>query len=323
MNITTFGAGPTTIGYVEANGDGGDLARLVAEEDDELREGLHRYGAILFRGFGLETPEQFDEISARFAPDRLDYVERSTPRSTVQDKVYTSTEYPADQEIPPHNENSYASRWPRWIIFFCQVAAERGGGTPLIDSAAVLEAIDPDVRETFVDRGVMYVRNYGLGIDLSWQEAFQTEEPDAVEAFCRDAGIEWEWLEGHERLRTRHVRPAIMRHPELGEPVWFNQAHLFHPASLPDGVRDSLRSIFAEDELPRTALYGDGSSIDDAVIAHITGAYRSQETDVPWQSGDLAVVDNIRLAHGRKPYEGARRVLVTMAEAVTAEACAA
>jgi alpha-ketoglutarate-dependent taurine dioxygenase len=323
VTITTFGDGATTVGYVEAEKGADDLVELLDAAEPEIRDALARHGGILFRGFDVGSPERFDAVSTRFAPDRLDYVERSTPRSVVQSKIYTSTEYPADQEIPPHNENSYASRWPRWILFACQAEASSGGETPLVDSRAVLEGLDPEVRDAFEAEGVAYVRNYGLGIDLSWQEGFQTDDPETVEAYCREAGIEFEWLKGRERLRTRHVRPATMRHPELGEPVWFNQAHLFHPASLPEPLRTSLRSIFADEELPRTALYGDGGSIDDETIAHVHDVYRRHATDVPWRKGDVAVVDNMRLAHGRKPFEGERRVLVTMAEAVTAEACVA
>jgi alpha-ketoglutarate-dependent taurine dioxygenase len=35
-----------------------------------------------------------------------------------------------------------------------------------------------------------------------------------------------------------------------------------------------------------------------------------------WQAGDLMVVDNVRTAHGREPFEGPREVVVAMADAV-------
>ena len=34
--------------------------------------------------------------------------------------------------------------------------------------------------------------------------------------------------------------------------------------------------------------------------------------DIPWQSGDVALVDNFLVMHGRRPFEGQRRVLASL-----------
>ncbi|MND09283.1 Taurine catabolism dioxygenase TauD, TfdA family [compost metagenome] len=41
--------------------------------------------------------------------------------------------------------------------------------------------------------------------------------------------------------------------------------------------------------------------------------YEANTVSEPWQAGDLLIVDNIRCAHSREPYEGQREVLVGMA----------
>jgi hypothetical protein len=37
----------------------------------------------------------------------------------------------------------------------------------------------------------------------------------------------------------------------------------------------------------------------------------------PWQKGDILLLDNMLVAHGRAPYAGPRKVVVAMAEPVS------
>ncbi len=212
-----------------------------------------------------------------------------------------------------HNEMSYARAWPLKIWFYCVTPATSGGQTPIADSRKVLARISPRVRDKFAERQVMYVRNYGHGVDLPWQEVFQTNDPHEVERLCRNVGMEFEWKPG-DRLTTRHVCQAIAAHAQTNEPVWFNQAHLFHVTSLDEASRELLLQRFGEDELPRNAYYGDGSPIEPAALDEIRNAFELEKTLLPWQTGDLLLLDNMRTAHGRESYEGPRRLLAGMAE---------
>jgi alpha-ketoglutarate-dependent taurine dioxygenase len=286
-----------------------------AESNRELIDTLLlRHGGILFRNFGLRTDEEFELFMRSLTTELVDYTYRSTPRQQVSGKVYTSTEYPADQSIPMHNEMSYASSWPQKIWFFSVRTAEEGGETPIADSRRVFDRIDPEVRRRFADLGVMYVRNYGDGLDLSWQNVFQTDDKNEVEEICRRMGIELEWKDGGNRLRTRQVCQAVLEHPRTGDSLWFNQAHLFHVSSLPSDLRATLLATFKEEGLPRNAYYGDGSPIEDAALAEIRRAYDEESVVFPWREGDILMLDNQRVAHGRRPYAGKRRVVVGMAE---------
>ncbi len=291
-----------------------DLTAWASSAREYLAAELLKHGGLLFRGFRLKSPAEFEQfIRTVGGGELLEYSYRSTPRTAVSGRIYTSTEYPASHSIPLHNEMAYTRSWPLKICFHCVQTAERGGETPIADSRAVYRRLDAGIKEVFERKKVLYVRNYGSGIDLPWQTVFQTKDRAEVEAYCRGAGIEWEWRDG-DRLRTRQVCQSSAAHPESGEMVWFNQAHLFHVTSLDPAARESVFSTFAEEELPRNAYYGDGSPIEPSVLDEIRGVYGEEEVVFPWEDGDILLLDNMLSAHGRRPYSGPRRVVVGMAQ---------
>ena len=63
----------------------------------------------------------------------LEYRDRTTPRTTEGNRIYTATVHPADQTISPHNEGTYWIRWAMKLYFCCLKAPHRGGETPLAD----------------------------------------------------------------------------------------------------------------------------------------------------------------------------------------------
>jgi len=286
----------------------------VHEHRSALLSAVEEYGAVRVRGV-VDDPASLEEVTRVLGGELLAYTERTTPRTSVRGNVYTSTEYPPAQTIPQHHELSYARVVPRLLFFACTVPAESGGATPLADGAAVLARLPEDLVARFREQGVLYTRAYRVGMGLTWQEAFQTEDRAEVEDYCVHNGLEWEWC-GDGELRTRSHRPAVVTDPGSGREVWFNQAHLFHVSNLPDDVGAALAAMFEERDYPRHAYHGDGSPITEAELALIRRAFVDCSFETPWHSGDLMIVGNLLVSHGRRPYTGQRRVLVTMAGAV-------
>jgi alpha-ketoglutarate-dependent taurine dioxygenase len=274
---------------------------------------LAEHGALLFRGFRVPPETGFPRFAEAVGRGGLAYTQRSTRRKKEREGVYTSTEHPAALTIELHSENAFQYRWPTRITFHSVVVAETGGATPIARTDAVLDAMDPQVRDEFVARGITYVRNFGAGLELSWQEAFQTERRDDVEADCRRDGLTWEWRDG-DRLRTEHVLPAVVQHPTLDRPVWFNQAHLFHVTNLDPQIRAAMLEAMDEHDLPRHAYFGDGGTIPDETMAQVRRAYDVSRVRFGWEQDDVMLLDNLRMCHGRDPFRGARKVLVSMSQ---------
>ena len=289
------------------------LAEWVKNNMPLIEARLRTHGGILFRGFDLCGLADFQEVVKATSVQLMHYAESATPRTELADKFYTSTEFPPGHTIALHNELTYVSAWPMKIWFFCVTPAAQGGETPIADVRKVFLNIPPEIRDCFVRKGWMLVRNFGDGLGLPWQRSFHTSEKAEVEEYFSRAGIEYEW-KGQGRLRTRQVRPAVVQHPETGEPVWFNHIAFWHIASLDAKLREAMLVTLREEEFPYNVYYGDGSPIEPSVVKILREAYEKETVVFSWQKGDLLMLDNMLVAHGRKPYAGERKILVAMGQ---------
>ena len=278
-----------------------------------IEEKLLRHGGILFRDFNLETVEKFEQFVTVVTPDLVNYIEGSSPRIMVGEKVYTSTEYPADQLVSMHSELSYAHRWPTKIFFYCVTEPAKGGETPIADNRRVLQELDSDLVERFANKKVRYMRNLhgGRGAGLAWQTVFETSDRETVEAYCREGNIDFEWNE-NGGLKTSQVRPSVIEHPKTGERIWFNQVDQWHPSNLGEEMAKNLVKTTREEDLPIHACHGDGSPLDVGDLDEVREIYRRVWVRFPWHQGDALILDNMLTAHGRMPFEGPRKVVVTM-----------
>jgi amino acid adenylation domain-containing protein len=300
---------------IEPDSDEIDLADWASSHREFIETNLLKHGAILFRGFNLNSAADFENVANAIHPNLFgEYGD--LPREGVSGKVYGSTPYPPDKAILFHNESSHLHRWPLKIWFFCVQSAQQGGETPILDCRKIYQLLNPKLREKFEKKQLMYVRNYIDGLDVSWQDFFHTSDKAEVENYCRQAGMEFEWLENNG-LKTRKIRPAVAKHPKTGEPVFFNQLQLHHVSCLDSAVRQSLLSLFGEDKLPRNVYYGDGTPIEDSVMKEIGAIYQENQISFTWQKGDILMLDNMLTSHSRNPYVGSRKIVVAMGELIT------
>lgn len=294
------------------------LAVWATSNREQIERELLRHGALLFRGFAIEGVKGFEQFARAVSSDLLNYRERSSPRSEVMSGVYTSTDYPADQSIHFHNEQSYTHSWPMKLYFFCVTPAAERGATPIADGRKVLAQLDPKLKQKFIEKRVMYVRNYGDGMGLDWPTTFQTTNMAEVENYCRRNSISFEWKD-NGRLRTRQLFDTVVRHPKTNEELWFEHVAFFHVTSLQPHVRDLLLAEFKPEDLPFNTYYGDGSAIEDSVLEEIREAYNHTATRFDWREGDILLIDNMLTSHARESFSGPRKIVVAMAELYPAE----
>ena len=286
------------------------LSEWIAGNKAIIEKHLLKYGAVLFRGFGVNSKESFQDAVRSLSHKSMDYIDQTSPRTLISGKLYTSTDHPADQLIHMHNELSYSHDWPMQILFFCLQPSETGGETPIADSRTIIKYLSPERLDKFTSKGIKYVRNMVKGIGLSWQDVYQTDDRSAVEDFCRKNNISFQW-KSNDYLRVEWVRPAVRIHPVNKEKVWFNHGYFYNSYNANTAL---LEITSNSEELPFNTFYGDGSQIEPAAIEEIAKGYDHNKIVFPWIKGDVLLLDNMLMAHGRNPFTGARKILVGMNE---------
>ncbi len=350
VRLSALSGGSTAPLVVKPSGDQpGDtsvdaLLDWLCADPVATRERLVTAGALLLRGFDVTNPAAFERVSRAIEPElQKDYMGTS-PRDALTPYVFTASELPGHYPIPQHCEMTFLRTPPRWLFFCClRPNAAPGGETPLADFRRVYADLDPGVRARWEERGVRIVRNYGGPEGKGsrdptqlkrWDEMFGTTDRAAIERKCAANGFASEWREDG-RLRLVSTQPAVRAHPTTGVPVWFNHANVFHP-SAPAGeyARIATRMgqwpwglwrLFAAglafyqrltrdpEDASMHVTFGDGGAIPPGDLEAVRTAIWRNMVFTPWRLGDVMVVDNASVAHGRMPYAGPRLVAVSWA----------
>lgn len=295
-----------------------------------LKEKLLEHGAILFRGFNVHNATAMHAFCDAIDAQLMDYPRGTSPRTEVGQQIYTSTEVPANLPLPIHTEMSYTSVFPRALAFCCVIPPAHGGETPLADMKKVLERLPQHVVRAFEEKGILYNQYCPSGHHntrfKTWQDMFATDDKKVAEQKCAAQGVTIVWLkDGSAKLTNPGT--AIRLHPKTGARIWFNQAHVFHPTMSAE-FRYIGRPVMAWlvrqyeyllekfpnmlPPYPYGCTFGDGSPIPREYILAIRKAIWAETVKFQWQQGDLLLVDNLRLGHGRMPFKGKRKILAAL-----------
>lgn len=317
-SLTTL-SGPH-VGVVEP-GLGFDPQALQPATVQALRQAVWGYGGLLLRGFDIRTPEQFRQFAGQFLSKRYTYFGGTSKRSEVVDRVYNTTDAPPDVLIDQHLESTHTPRPPRFVLFHCQVAPRTGGETTLASFAELAARLPNDLLDELRDQKVAYIKTLMDGnrplyrwlprratqsLALTWQEATgavtQSEAIDLLE----EEGYEVTKLPKGS-VRTCFVRPVLEPHPVLGNLVWRLSSAMTRP--LPryaQGLQWAMRDTVGIDYRLATGARFDAriARVVRRVIDNIRFSFR-------WQPGDLLLLDNEQMSHGRNRFTGERLILAS------------
>jgi alpha-ketoglutarate-dependent taurine dioxygenase len=298
----------------------GDTPSWAGEHRDALRAVVAEHGSVLVRGLGLRDATEVGAVFQRLAARLMTEKEAFAARRSYSDGLYSSSKWPPNQLMCMHHELSYTLEFPGLMLFACLSAPTVGGATAVADSPAVLRALPAELVKRFEREGWVLTRNYNDDIGASVAEAFGTDDRSVIESYCRANAIEFDWRPDGG-LRTRQRRSAVVRHPLTGQRCWFNQIAFLNELTMDPEVREYLVDVYGADALPFNTRYGNGDPIGEDVVQLLNEVYAASTAREPWQAGDLMLVDNVRTAHSREPFEGPRDVLVAMADAVRLADC--
>lgn len=290
------------------------VERYIAEHRERIDQLIWQHAGVLLRGTGVLDSQALAHVVAAFGSNAHQYVGGNSPRTHLGSAVYTSTEYPSSEEISLHNEMSYLPAWPSRLYFNCSVAPQRGGQTTLAHTVDVLQQMPADIVAAFKNRRLRYSRTLQPTdfMGKGWKTTYGTADPGKVEAIVSGQGSACTWLP-RQVLRVVTVCDATAIHPVTGQEVWFNQAEQWHPSALAPQTRALIGEAFGADGYPHDCRFADGEVIGDDMMRRVREVLHANELLFDWQAGDVLVIDNLLAMHGRKPFEGPRRIQTYLA----------
>jgi alpha-ketoglutarate-dependent taurine dioxygenase len=312
------------------------LLDWIAENRAWREEELHRAGAVLFRGFSaIRTAEDFAAIAQRMAPEILDYAGGTTPRSAVTGKIVTSTDAPRHVVIGLHQEMSYLAPSPAFpdptpdkVMFFCETAPGGGGQTPIADMRAVYRKLPRELVDRFESKGGLILHRKlptqkKYGFEVTWSTAFGTSDRGEMEKIAKQNGWRMNWAKDGGLEITHGPSPVVLKHRVTGESVWFNQAHLLHKSvapwtsawlgpSLTQRAKARALQPFIKDRFYYHSTHADGSEISLSDLDCIRRVVTEEKVLFDWKRGDVILIDNKLVAHGREPYQPPRTIFAAL-----------
>jgi hypothetical protein len=277
----------------------------------ELLAQASQHGAILFRGFPLATPQDFDAFIGAFELKNFPYEESlsNAVRIVKTPRVFTANEAPPHVNIYFHHEMAQTPIYPSRLFFFCEQPASSGGATPLCRSDILWEKLAercPQFARDCETKGLKYTNvmptdnDPTSGMGRGWQSTLRTTTKEGAEKRLQGLGYSWEWLPSGDLRATTPVLPAVRRLSD-GRRTFFNQL-----IAAFQGWKD------ARNDPSKAITFGDGASLDRDAVNVATELAEELAFNVLWQKGDVALVDNFVTMHGRRTFSGTRKVLASL-----------
>ena len=287
------------------------LEDWIGRHKQELEAELHSSGAILFRGLSIVNDQDFDRFIRAFFWPSFTYNESlsNAVRRNLTELEFTANEAPSSLSIFLHHEMAQTPIYPSKLFFFCERASDIGGATPVCRSDILLLHLQrelPKFIEACEEKGVRYSQimpsdnNLLSGQGRSWRNTLSVNNTEDAESKLKKLNYTWQWESDGALNITTPVLPAIKVLTD-GRKVFFNQ--------LIAAYRGWKHSTAVAG---KSISFGDESIISDDDMIIVSRIADDLTFNISWQAGDVALLDNFLVMHGRHPFEGKRSVLASL-----------
>ncbi len=285
-------------------------ARTAAEIDTKtVIDAYNAHGAVLIRGVDVDRPD-FVAFTEQYSKSFMEYVggannERDSAYAGSNTVLTVTGGAVAKLAIPLHGEMYYTQPRPQALFFCCIRPADEDGATTICDGVSLWSALPEAARALFSERKLKYRRIY---TDESWKSVYKVDNLDAVKAICAKMNVGLT-VNSDGSIETVHVCHAYNDHP-AGR-AFINSVLVWAAREYIAGIDDSK------------VRFEDGSELPKSMLMDINAIAETLTVDIPWTPGMIAIVDNMRVMHGRRAYEDAGRDIIMRLSAESLSNCSA
>ena len=328
-----------------------EVLQEIGERKDELLNQMNQDGAILLRNFDINSLEDcrrvLEAIGIPLHSDDLCVGE--VIRKKVDDYASEVTMQDSNELVPPHTEAYFWYRQPKSISFYCEKANCRYGETPLFDCVNIFKAIPPGLLHKLQGKKVLMQFEYSASetdrsaisstqIKNTWQQVFKTQDKSVVEKALDRDDVEYAWKPNGALLVKVHV-DLIAKHPVTGEKCFrgvrylsldsliYMSKHFIRPRlGVLSSMKLTVKALLAK-TIDTRRIYWTDSLVDSSLSRKekrlLVEIYFNNCAIFKWKTGDLLLIDNIKMGHARLNIKGERNIYAFMGEYIDQKALGA
>ncbi|GMM35414.1 hypothetical protein DASC09_027390 [Saccharomycopsis crataegensis] len=302
---------------------------------------LANHGAVLLRGFNDNSGETFSKYITAIESSRgrtpFEQIGLAGKRHKWAENVFTANEGPPNTRFYQHNEYARYFHFPSNIHFFSHKATKNGGGgSPIAHSGEFYQRIFQEIPEfiyELANRKLISVQVYpsrttqssttkgnefywededSFGQDIDFENDSLALKKQKAERQITRLTNDFLWNEDGSLTIKQHL-PAFRTHPITGNTVFFNGiCGRFGTSKDNNALEPPYVGKNGGLYLPST--YDDGTPIPLKYLEVVLRISREIEFLHKWEEGDILLIDNYQVSHGREPWTvgDQRIVLVSM-----------
>lgn len=270
---------------------------------------LRSNGALLLRGFPFNI-EAFTAFSDQCCPRFSKYVGggirfKALDRAARDESgtVLSTTGNTQSFSIPLHGEMYYQKDRPDLLWFFCVTPPITRGQTTLADGREMFAKLSERSRELLRSKRLKYERELSPN---EWRTAFLTDDIDELRRLCKINDLSLD-IKPDQSVRIEFIESAITVFE--GKEAFINNAVLLW--DFEKGMREGFANKIFGDDMPAkphmVVRFEDGSELPDWLMEDIERVSDELTVDVNWQAGDVVMVNNRVILHGRRKTVGEER----------------
>jgi len=257
-------------------------------------------GAVIFRGFETNT-EIFVQFSDVFTKSHTRHIYPSL-RKAISHGGTVADVLAGNGEIELHGEMYYRpGDRPDLLWLHCLKPAQIGGATTVCDGIPMWNALSESSRKRFTDQRLMYVHTMGPTV---WNIMTKTENIDEA----------LELVKTWEKVRNAKILPQNRLYLEYIIPAFF-KTKFSNQIAFINSVRNTMQYYGKTTDFELKVYFEDGSEISKGILDEIYKVSSKLIKPVDWHAGDILVVDNHRMLHGRQAFEGEREIQTRFSKA--------